>query len=102
MAFDARGQVVQHGHFYRGDASGLGRRKFRLVAAVHHPHRQIEHQVRQLGAGDLLDQFFQLWPHPGQGADIGEQREQNRGPHGGTDNSVRLLFSKAGVAISAP
>ena len=39
-----------------------------------------------------LDQFFQLGTHPGKGADLGKQGEQNRGAHIGKDNSRRALF----------
>ena len=82
LAFHPWREMIEHADFDSGDAAGFCGNQPGAVRTVHHPNRQVENQVHQLWARHLGDQFFQLGAHPGQGADFGKKREQNRRPHG--------------------
>jgi hypothetical protein len=64
LRFHPGREMVEHVHRHGGDAALFGADQLRLVGAVDHPHRQVEHQVLQPRPRHRRDQFLQPRPHP--------------------------------------
>ena len=102
LAFYPGRNVIQHAHHHGGDAPRRGGVQFGTVGTVNHPHRQIEDQVRHQRPRHLGDQFFQLGAHPGQGADTGEKRKQNRRAHYGKEYGRSSFLRSARCSQRVP
>ncbi len=94
--------MLQHTHFHRGDAAGLGGGQPGAIAAVHHAHRQIEDQIHQPGPGHLGDQLFQLGPTPDRVRISAKSGKKIAGRMADPTLWARPVVLNARLAISAP